>query len=161
MPVLSSSPRNILVPKFNQYRERQLWRRDCNMADSHNFLLEGEFFFTKYVLAHSDTSRGERGNYWLVGWFFRTMQSVPVIYNKMNAVSRWLKFTFLRLSVWHDNFIRCHDDLYCRPKETILNILYLQSDGIRLFLNRWEFSHDRRTLFIVVSEFFNVVSLNP
>jgi len=36
---------------------------------------------------------------WLVGLFVRIMQSGPMIYNKMNAVSRRLKFTYLRLSM--------------------------------------------------------------
>jgi len=137
-------PQAILLPKFNQYPGRQLWRRDCSMADSHNFLPEGSFSLRRmYWRTVTQTEGREETIDWLVGLFVRIMQSVPMIYNKMNAVSRWLKFTYLRPSVWHDNFIRCHGDLYCRPKVTILSILCLQSDGIGLFLNQMRDFHTK------------------
>lgn len=43
-----------------------------------------------------------------------------MIYNKMSAVTLWLKFTFLPPSMWHDNFIRFQEDMCYRPKITIL-----------------------------------------
>ena len=59
------------------------------MADSHNFLPEGSFSLRRmYWRTVTQTEGREETIDWLVGLFVRIMQSVPMIYNKMNAVSR-------------------------------------------------------------------------
>jgi hypothetical protein len=70
------------------------------MADSHNFLPEGGFSLRRMYWRTVTQAEGREGTIdWLVGLFVRIMQSVLMIYNKMNAVSRRLKFTYLRLSM--------------------------------------------------------------
>lgn len=139
IPGLSSGPRPYCCQNSTNIQNANYEGVIVAWLTAITFFQKGDFSLRRMYWRTVTQTEGREGTIdWLVGLFVRIMQSVPMIYNKMNAVSRWLKFTYLRLSMWHDNFIRCHDDLYCRPKVTILSILCLQSDGIGLFLTRWE-----------------------